>query len=36
MTIGSLSSFRKAMLPVLAALGGVIMPILIFTALENA
>lgn len=30
MTIGSLSSFRKAMLPVLAACGGMIMPVLVF------
>lgn len=36
MTIGSLSSFRKAMLPVIAALGGIIVPVLIFCAIENS
>lgn len=33
MTIGSLSSFRKAMLPVLAALGGMIVPVLVFLSI---
>ncbi|MBR8704002.1 Na+/H+ antiporter NhaA [Porphyromonas levii] len=35
MVDGSLSSFRKAMLPVIAAVGGMIMPVLIFLMVEN-
>ena len=35
MVNGSLSSVRKAMLPTLAACGGIIMPVLIFLAIEN-
>lgn len=35
MVSGSLSSFRKAMLPTIAAAGGVLMPILIFLLIEN-
>ena len=35
MVNGSLSSVRKAMLPTLAACGGIIMPVLLFLAIEN-
>lgn len=35
MVDGSLSSFRKAMLPVIAAVGGMIMPVLFFLLVEN-
>ena len=35
MVNGSLSSVRKAMLPTLAACGGIIMPVLIFLTIEN-
>ncbi|MDN4752999.1 Na+/H+ antiporter NhaA [Porphyromonadaceae bacterium W3.11] len=33
MTIGSLSSFKKALLPVVAAFGGIIVPVLVFLSI---
>lgn len=33
MTIGSLSTFKKAMLPVLAACGGILVPVLVFSSI---
>lgn len=35
MAVGELSSFKKSLLPVIAALGGIIMPVLFFLAVEH-